>query len=153
MKVEESEMLPIVGTLIETGVNLFKSYFPPDLTPEQKAKLEEGEQAFKTALTTSMIDYSKTIMEQQASIVRAEAQGESYLQRNWRPITMLTFVVIIANNYILFPYLQLFISSGVMLDIPADMWDLLKLGIGGYVVGRSVEKSVKVYSESRSKNE
>lgn len=142
-------MLPIVGTLIEAGMNMFKSYFPPDLTPEQKAKLEEGEQAFKSTLTTSLIDYSKTILEQQASIVRAEAQGESYLQKNWRPITMMTFVVIIANNYILFPYLQLFFDTGTMLEIPADMWDLLKLGLGGYVVGRSVEKAVRVYSENK----
>jgi hypothetical protein len=142
-------MLPIIGTLIETGVSLFKSYFPPDLTPEQKAKLEEGEQAFKTALTTSIIEYSKVELEQQASIVRAEAQGESYLQKNWRPLTMMTFVVIIANNFILFPYLQLFFKTGTMLDIPPDMWDLLKIGLGGYVVGRSVEKSVKVYSENK----
>ena len=142
-------MIPIIGTLIETGLGLFKSYFPPDLTPEQKAKLTAGEQAFKTSLTTSLIDYSKTILEQQASVVRAEATGESFMQRNWRPITMLTFVFIIANNYILFPYLQLFFSTGVALTIPPDMWGLLRLGLGGYVVGRSVEKSVKAYSEAK----
>ena len=32
-------------------------------------------------------------------------------------------------------------------DIPPDMWDLLKLGVGGYVVGRSVEKGVKVWKD------
>jgi hypothetical protein len=30
------------------------------------------------------------------------------------------------------------------------MWDLLKLGIGGYVAGRSVEKAVSAYSASRT---
>jgi len=35
--------------------------------------------------------------------------------------------------------------GGPKADIPPDMWDLLKLGIGGYVVGRSVEKGVKVW--------
>ena len=55
---------------------------------------------------------------------------------------MLCFVAIIANNYLLFPYIQLFGGSAVKLDIPPDMWDLLKLGIGGYIAGRSVEKGI-----------
>jgi hypothetical protein len=29
---------------------------------------------------------------------------------------------------------------GLALAIPPDMWDLLKLGVGGYVMGRSAEK-------------
>jgi len=142
-------MIPIIGTLIDAGLSLFKTYFPPDLTPEQKAQLEAGEQKFKESLTTSLIDYSKTILEQQASIVRAETQSDSWLTKNWRPLTMITFVVIIANNYILYPYLSLFWDKAPMLTIPTDMWQLLKIGIGGYVVGRSVEKSVKVYTEGK----
>ena len=30
------------------------------------------------------------------------------------------------------------------------MWELLKLGIGGYVAGRSVEKAVSAFSASRT---
>ena len=142
-------MIPILGTLIDTGVNLFKSYFPPDLTPEQKAKLEAGEQAFKEHITTSLIDYNKTILEQQASIVRAEAQSGSWLTSNWRPITMLVFVSIIANNYILYPYLSLFWDKAPMLTVPVEMWQLLKIGLGGYVVGRSVEKSIKHFVKAK----
>jgi len=142
-------MIPILGTLIDTGVNLFKSYFPPDLTPEQKAKLEAGEQAFKEHITASLIDYNKTILEQQASIVRAEAQSGSWLTSNWRPITMLVFVSIIANNYILYPYLSLFWDKAPMLTVPVEMWQLLKIGLGGYVVGRSVEKSIKHFVKAK----
>ena len=140
-------MIPIVGTLIDAGVSLFKSYFPPDLTPEQKAKLEEGEQAFKESLTTSLIGYSQTILEQQAGIIKAEANGDSWIQKSWRPITMLVFVFIIANNYIIYPYLSLFGVKATALTIPPDMWGLLKLGLSGYVVGRSVEKSIKMYKD------
>ena len=142
-------MIPILGTLIDAGVNLFKSYFPPDLTPEQKAKLEAGEQAFKEHITASLIDYNKTILEQQASIVRAEAQSGSWLTSNWRPITMLVFVSIIANNYILYPYLSLFWDKAPMLTVPVEMWQLLKIGLGGYVVGRSVEKSIKHFVKAK----
>jgi len=140
-------MIPIIGTLVDAGVSLFKSYFPPDLTPAQKAQLEAGEQKFKETLTASLINYNQTILEQQASIVRAEAQSQSWLARNWRPITMLVFVVIIANNYILYPYLGMFTAKATILKIPPDMWQLLKIGIGGYVIGRSVEKSVGIYTK------
>ena len=98
-----------------------------------KAKLQE------MVLTGQMKE-----IEAAARIIVAEAQGESWLQRNWRPLLMCLFGLIIANNYIVVP---LFGTPSA--DIPPDMWALLKIGIGGYVVGRSVEKGVKVWkSES-----
>jgi len=81
-------------------------------------------------------------LESAAKIIVAEAQGDSWLQRNWRPLLMVTFGVIIANNYLIVP-----IFNTPPADIPPDMWDLLKLGVGGYVVGRSAEKSVKAWKQ------
>ena len=142
-------MIPILGDLItnvvQAGSNLIKSYFPPDLSPEQKAKLEQGLQEYQLKMTQEMNKYSETLTKTQGAIIEAEAKGDSWLQRSWRPITMLVFVFIIANNYILFPYISLFGGTATALDIPPDMWDLLKLGLSGYVVGRSIEKSVKAY--------
>jgi len=137
----------LIGKVIESGAGLIKSYFPPDLTPEQKAKLEAGIQAYQLEMNKELNEYSKVIIQEQSKIIQSEANGESPLQRNWRPITMLVFVFIIANNYILFPYISLFGGTAATLNIPPDMWDLLKLGLGGYVVGRSVEKSIKVYKD------
>jgi len=142
-------MLPIVGDLITAGTNLIKSYFPPDLSPEQKAKLEQGLAEAQNQLTTNIIKYSENELKQRANIIKAEAQGESWIQKSWRPITMLVFVFIIANNYILFPYISLFGGKATALDIPPDMWDLLKLGLSGYVIGRSVEKGIKHFKGSK----
>jgi len=142
-------MIPIIGDLIEAGTGLIKSYFPPDLSPEQKAKLEQGLATAQKELTAKVIAYSENEITKRVSVIKAEANGESWLQRNWRPLTMLTFVFIIANNYILFPYISLFGGTATALDIPPDMWDLLKLGLGGYVVGRSVEKSVKHFKGTK----
>jgi len=146
-------MIPLIGSLIsgvvEAGSSLIKSYFPPDLSPEQKAKLEQGLQAYQLEMSKQMNNYSKTIIESQSKIIQAEANSGSWLAQNWRPITMLVFVFIIANNYIIYPYLSMYTDKATMLQIPADMWQLLKLGLGGYVVGRSIEKSVKVYAEGR----
>ena len=80
-------------------------------------------------------------------VIQAEANSKHFLTAAWRPITMLTFVAIIANNYILYPYLSLFFEAAPILEIPPDMWDLLKIGLGGYVVGRTGEKMMESYKK------
>jgi len=98
----------------------------------------------KAELESKIIEIANTqflaLLKAQSSVIIAEAQGESWMQRNWRPLLMLVFVVIIANNYIIAPYLSLFFVKSVTLDVPAQMWKLLSLGVSGYVVGRSCEK-------------
>ena len=37
-----------------------------------------------------------------------------------------------------------------LLNIEQEVWDLLKLGIGGYIAGRSGEKIVESYAKNRS---
>ena len=100
----------------------------------------------KAELQQRMIEISHTefvsLIKSQSEIVIAEASGESWLQRNWRPGLMALFGIIIANNYIVAPYIGLLFGPQyeTMLDIPPDMWSLLKLGLSGYIVGRSAEK-------------
>lgn len=48
---------------------------------------------------------------------------------------MLVFTYIIFHTYVVAP---LFSVGSVI--IPPDMWELLKIGMGGYVFGRTVEK-------------
>lgn len=72
----------------------------------------------------------------------AELQG-NWLQRSWRPILMLVFTYIIFHNYVVVP-----IFGAPVAVIPPDMWTLLKIGVGGYIAGRTLEKGVKVWKEN-----
>lgn len=66
----------------------------------------------------------------QASIIGAEAQG-NWLQRSWRPVIMLVFAaIVLVGTFFNLP----------ILDDTSRFWDLLEIGIGGYVIGRSAEK-------------
>ena len=70
----------------------------------------------------------------QTEIIVTEANG-NWLQRSWRPILMLAFGFIVI-------YVK-FIAPLFSLPIPPlenEFWNLLQLGIGGYVVGRRAEK-------------
>ncbi len=51
---------------------------------------------------------------------------------------MLTFTYVVAHNYIIAPLFSLTPPRS-----PPDMWELLKLGVGGYITGARVEKSVR----------
>lgn len=75
-----------------------------------------------------------------AAIIRSETQG-NWLQRSWRPVVMLVFAVIVL--------------AGTFWELPilADtsrFWDLLEIGIGGYVIGRSAEKITGRWKGGRS---
>jgi hypothetical protein len=69
-----------------------------------------------------------------ADIVKTEAASESWLTRSWRPLVMLWLMALISLH--LFGWTDVRISE-VQYDF---MWKLLELGIGGYTIGRSVEK-------------
>lgn len=103
---------------------------------EDKDKAAEAAQALRLA----MLEHEQTAQQVARDVVVAEASSKHWLTSAWRPITMLTFVAIVANNYILAPYVDLFFGVGLQLEVPPPMWDLIKIGLGGYVVGRSAEK-------------
>lgn len=99
----------------------------------------------KEKITTAIYGLAQTELQGAVNIIIAEVQGESWLQRNWRPLLMLTGIGIIANNYVLYPYLRLVFTSAPLLEMPDALWELLKIGVGGYVVGRTVEKGIDLW--------
>ena len=105
----------------------------------------------KAEIKSSIFEMKNSLMNQliksKGEIIKAEAESEHFLTSTWRPITALVFVVIIANNYIVAPYMEAFLGTKIILKIPPQMWDLLKIMIGGYVVGRSAEKGVRVWKD------
>ena len=90
-------------------------------------------------------DAEAKMTEMKAQVISAEAKSEHWITSAWRPITMLVFVAIIANNYIVVPYVNAFGASVPTLELTDQMWELLKIGIGGYIVGRSAEKAIATW--------
>ncbi len=97
----------------------------------------------KAMLMTAEAQAELQKMAERVKVITAEAQSEDPWVRRWRPSLMYIFMLILLNNYIIYPYLSLFWEQAPMLDIPDQMWNLLMIGVGGYTVGRSVEKAVK----------
>ncbi|MEG3078494.1 3TM-type holin [Halomonas sp. 5021] len=101
----------------------------------------------KQQIQSQLIDSKDSVVKAQMEIILAEAQGESWAQRNWRPVLMLVIVAIIANNYLLAPYLGAMFGVGLMLDLPEPLWNLMTLGVGGYVGARTADKGINAWRE------
>jgi hypothetical protein len=128
------EVIDAVGGLID-GISTTK-----EEKLDARLKLVELERQFQIRMTELDGQFAQT----QAAVITAEANSHSWMARNWRPILMLTFTFIVAWNYIIAP-----IFSVVTLPIPDDMWELMKIGVGGYVFGRSGEKMIKIFADSK----
>jgi hypothetical protein len=133
--------IPIVGNIIDGVIGLI------DKTVEDKDEAAKLKSQMIAVFQNADLEKFTSLVKAQAGIVMAEANGHSWLQRNWRPLLMLIFMVIIANNFIIHPYVSLFTGGehSVALKIPENMWALLKIGVGGYVVGRSGETITKLW--------
>lgn len=80
-----------------------------------------------------------------AGIIQAEASSEHWLAATWRPILMLTFGALIVARWLGFSAPN--INEAEVLAL----WDIVQVGLGGYVIGRSAEKIVPQLADALKK--
>ena len=110
----------------------------PDKDLKEKLKHE-----INTQLLTSVTDEMKAA----SKIILAEAQSGSWLTSSWRPALMWICIIVIFNNFILMPFINIIFGTSLILEIPDPMWNLLTIGVGGYIAGRSGEKIAQKWKE------
>lgn len=110
---------------------------------EQKRRLIE----VQAKVIDQVVEYERDALTARANIVNSEAQSEHFITATWRPITMLTFLAVIVVDYGSY-----MLGGKTLLFTPAlagEMWSLLQIGIGGYVVARGGEKIVKQVMDAK----
>lgn len=130
------QSIPVIGKVLTGVLEVI------DKSVEDKDKANQLKADLTTAFNNADLTKFQTLVENQAKLVLGEIQGESWLQRNWRPILMISIVAIVVNNYLIFPYLSLWTDKVVVLALPERLFQLMSIGVGGYVVGRTVEKGI-----------
>lgn len=109
---------------------------------------DEERTALKNELAKITLGSLDNLVAAQASVLNTELSG-SKLQRSWRPVLMLVFGFIVTFHYFIYPTLQAFKSDLPELPVlDSQFWVLLEIGVGGYVIGRSVEKTVGKFTEN-----
>lgn len=136
----------LIGNIFKPAAKLVDDLHTSD---EEKLTLRNELANLQNELAVKILEYESKLTESQASVIKAEATGHSWLQRNWRPILMLTIVAIVANNYLIYPYLSMFTVKVTALELPGHLYTLMTVGVGGYIVGRSGEKIMKTWKEEK----
>lgn len=131
--------LGFLGQIFTPLTNLIDNLHTSD---EERLLIKERMFKIQTDMAAKAMEYETQLLKSKASIITAEAQGQSWLQRSWRPITMLTFLVLVVCD-----------SFGLLaFRLSGEAWTLLQIGLGGYVVGRSAEKIAPKVTEMMRKD-
>lgn len=110
-------LLPVLG-------DLFKRWFPD---PAEAAKAQQD-------MVMTLLAQQGALNAVAGDIIKAEAQSEHWLAACWRPILMLTFGGLIVARWLGWS------APGISEAEALKLWDIVQLGLGGYVIGRSIEK-------------
>jgi hypothetical protein len=105
----------------------------------------------KAELETKFAEQLGQALAAQRDVITAEVRSEHWLTRSWRPLLMLLAMAIIGLYGVMLPAIEALAGHPIAFrprwnDIPGEMWDLLMIGIGGYVGGRSVEKIANAFT-------
>ncbi len=123
------DILSFIGGIFKPATDLIDNMHT---STEEKLTLKNKLTVIENTMTAKVIDYETKLLAAKTSIITAEATGESWMQRNWRPITMLTFLGLVVCD-----------SFGWLANpLAGEAWTLLQIGLGGYVTSRGVEKVV-----------
>jgi len=108
--------LPVLGKVID---KLF-----PDAGQAEEARV---------TLTRMALDGELEELAQRAGVVKAEVQGEGWLQRSWRPLVMLVFTALVVCRWMGWA------SPDLSEALELKLLGIVQLGIGGYIASRGVE--------------
>ena len=127
-------LLPVVAPIVSDVLGRV-------LGPNQDKKAE-----IERELSLALLTNSHAIEQAAAQVVMSEAKSEHTITATWRPTLMLTITAIVGWNYLLAPLVELAVrllagdQLPLSIPLPDELWNLLMIGVGGYVVGRSAEK-------------
>ena len=127
----------LTGPLVRAVLDVFER--------AQAAKMDRAaiEAELQRAIAAELTRLAATELEARREVIISELRGESWLQRNWRPIVALTaffsyWFVIVAYPFLLawgwLPPVR-FGEAGLQ-----NLFWLTTVAVGGYITGRTLEK-------------
>ena len=107
-------------------------------TIEKSVPDKDLQEKLKAQLQTQLLQSNTAELTAAAKIIEAEAKA-GWFASSWRPLLMYVLIFILVWNYVIGPVIKMFTGAVISFELPGDVWSLLQIGLGGYVVGRSAE--------------
>lgn len=133
-----STIFGFVSNIIKPVADCIDSVHTSD---EEKLKLRNELAKMTFEMNSKVLEYENKLLESRASIINSEARSSHWLTASWRPIVMLSFTAIVIARWFGLT------SSSITPVLEAQLFDIIKLGLTGYIAGRSLEKAVKSYKK------
>ena len=92
--------------------------------------------AVQAEVAKKWFDMEMKLMDLQAKNTMAEMEHGSWLTKSWRPMVMIGFFIMLVSHWFGFT------PANVNQETVGWMMEIIKWGLGGYVIGRSAEKVV-----------
>ena len=124
-------MLPMLGAIAPLAKILFN-------TIEKAVPDKDLQEKLKAQLQTQLLQSHTQELQAASRIIEAEAKA-GWFASSWRPLLMYVLIFILVWNYVIGPVIKIFTGAIISFELPGDVWSLLQIGLGGYVVGRSAE--------------
>lgn len=135
------DVLGILGLVFKPIVDLVDDL---TLSPEERLSAKQALFQVQMSMYEKVLDYEARVAEAQSRIITAEASSESWLTANWRPLVMVVFAGLVVSRWF-------GLVAPIPQDIEMELWTIIKIGIGGYVGGRSLEKIATVVGDVMNK--
>lgn len=126
-------MLQIVSLIIGPIADILKR-----VIPDADARAAAQEEITKTIIANeaALNDAMKTVM-------AADSASESWLTRSARPLTVVWSLLMVTWLAVIAPFTGLQAEAlNAVKAIPTELWNLISVGIGGYMLARTVEKAL-----------
>ena len=124
-------MLPMLNAVAPLAKILFN-------TIEKAVPDKDLQEKLKVQLQTQLLQSHTQELTAAAKIIEAEAKA-GWFASSWRPLLMYVLIFILVWNYVIGPVIKIFTGAVISFELPGDVWSLLQIGLGGYVLGRSAE--------------
>ena len=124
-------MIQMLGAVAPLAKILFS-------TIEKAVPDKDLQEKLKAQLQTQLLQSHTQELTAAAKIIEAEAKA-GWFASSWRPLLMYVLIFILVWNYVIGPVIKVFTGAIISFELPGDVWTLLNVGLGGYVLGRSAE--------------
>ena len=124
-------MMQMLGAVAPLAKILFS-------TIEKAVPDKDLQEKLKAQLQTQLLQSHTQELQAASRIIEAEAKA-GWFASSWRPLLMYVLIFILIWNYVIGPVIKIFTGAIISFELPGDVWTLLNVGLGGYVVGRSAE--------------
>lgn len=144
-------ILELIGGIFKPATELIDNMHTSE---EEKLQAKNGLMVIQAGVVGEAVNMETALINAKRDIIVQEAKSDSWLTKNMRPLVVTAFSAsVLAYWFGLTPTDPTTGMSTIPLAIVQDMYTVVKIGLGGYITSRGVEKIAPTVAGAFKKRE